>query len=250
MKNIPYQTEELSHYFDKNRITWSQFYESERVIISQINPNSSQSILDIGCGCGGLGLALRDQFGINQYTGVEINEAAAKTGRGMNPNANIYCGDILDLTKMELSGKQFDIVFSLSCVDWNVQYLDMLLSAWKHVRPGGYFISTFRLTDKEGCIDMDKSYQFINYEGIKKGELASYVVLNAKELMEQIETFNPLKINAYGYWGAPSSTAVTPYKRLCFAAFSIQKRSDKDIQPIEFDLKMPSEILFNISSTA
>ena len=32
-RNIVYQTEQLARYFSRNRVTWPQFYESERVII-------------------------------------------------------------------------------------------------------------------------------------------------------------------------------------------------------------------------
>jgi hypothetical protein len=76
---------------------------------------------------------------------------------------------------------------------------------------GGYLVSTFRLTDGEGCNDISRSYQYINFDGILEGELASYVVLNAKDLLQHLRIFDPSEINAYGYWGAPSATAVKPY---------------------------------------
>ena len=69
--NIEYQTDQLACYFKKNCITWDQFYESERVIINQLGLTKNSKILDIGCG--GLGLALRDQFDVQDYMGIEIN---------------------------------------------------------------------------------------------------------------------------------------------------------------------------------
>ncbi|TGL68295.1 class I SAM-dependent methyltransferase [Leptospira kmetyi] len=246
MKNIRYQNDNISQYFNQNRIRWEQFYESEKKIIGRLPIDPEKEVLDIGCGCGGLGLALKEKFGLEKYTGVEINVQAAEAGRTMNPNAEILCGDILDLTKTSLKEKEYDVVFSLSCVDWNVQYLDMLNAAWKHVKPGGYFISTFRLTNLDGCNDMKRSYQYINYEGVREGEKASYVVLNASELFQQLKKFEPKAVNAFGYWGAPSSTAITPYETLCFVAFSIQKRIVGDDSPITFDLTLPEEILKSI----
>ncbi|MFI5349840.1 MAG: class I SAM-dependent methyltransferase [Elusimicrobiota bacterium] len=242
-KNIVYRTEEIARYFALNRVKWGQFYESERVVIERLKPGAGSSILDIGCGCGGLGLALREKFGIENYTGVEINDAAAAAGRQMNPKARILRGDVLDLSAGELKGKLFDVVFSLSCVDWNVRYADMLAAAWKHVRPGGSFVATFRLTDEAGCQDIAKSYQHINYEGIPKGELAAYVVLNAGDLMRSLGEFDPSEISAFGYWGPPSATAVTPYKRLCFAAFSIRRRTAEDSGAARLRLDLPAEIL-------
>lgn len=242
MENIVYQTDQIARYFTQNRVAWQQFYESERVIINQLHLDHHHEILDVGCGCGGLGMALRDQFGIESYTGVEINTSAVEAGRVMNPKAQILCGDILDLSQSALHDKRFDVVFSLSCVDWNVRFSDMLAAAWNHVLPDGHLVSTFRLTVGEGCNDIRRSYQYINFDGKLEGERASYVVLNAKTLIRRLIALNPSEINAYGYWGVPSATAVTPYKELCFTAFSIRKRKIDDVGVLRCQLDLPEEV--------
>ena len=239
--NIAYTTDELARYFANHRVTWAQFYESERVIIERLGLDASSSVLDIGCGCGGLGLALRERFGVTDYTGVEINTQAAEAGRRMNPAARILNADILDSSRSELRGRRFDVVFSLSCVDWNVRFADMLAAAWEHVRPGGHFVATFRLVDTEGCSDMARSYQYINFEGAHRGEKANYVVLNAGELLRTLAGFDPSEIRAYGYWGKPSGSAVTPYARLCFAAFSVRRRA-AETAAMKLELELPGEI--------
>mgnify|MGYP005635218743 CR=1 FL=1 len=147
-----------------------------------------------------------------------------------------------DLGNNILHERQYDVVFSLSCMDWNVQFDDMLTSAWEFVRPGGRFVATFRLTSDEGCKDMRRSYQYINFDGIMEGETANYVVLNVNEILHQLLAFNPLEISAYGYWGAPSDTAVTPYEKICFSAFSIIKREPSENSPVNFKLDLPKEI--------
>lgn len=243
MKNIIYKTKKLVEYFANNRVTWDQFYESERKLIEKLQLNSTQEVLDIGCGCGGLGLALKERFGIVDYTGVEINELSAEAGQEMNPVASIICGDILDLNQAILQNKYFDVVFSLSCVDWNVQFSDMLTAAWDYVKPGGYFVATFRLTTEVGCNNIKQSYQYINYDGKKEGELASYVVLNSKNLLQELNKFNPSEIRGYGYWGTPSVTAITPYEKLCFAAFAIKKRNVDEIEETRYNLQLPVEFL-------
>lgn len=240
--NIVYQTDKIERYFSQNRINWPQFYESEREIISKLNIGQSHTILDVGCGCGGLGLALRDQFGVEKYTGVEINSLAAESARKMNAGAQILCGDFLDLRQNILQGKRFDVVFSLSCFDWNIRFSEMLSAAWEQVQPGGALVATFRLVMGEGCDDLKRSYQYINYDGEMNGECAAYVVLNVNELMRRLVDLNPADISAFGYFGVPSSTAVTPYEKLCFAAFSITKRKEGDQTPVQFDLNLPEEI--------
>lgn len=246
--NIAYQTDQLARYFTSNRVTWEQFYESERAIIGQLRPDAQLRILDIGCGCGGLGLALRDQFGVEHYTGVEINPLAAEAGRAMNPAAEILCGDILDLGRGVLRGKSYDAVFSLSCVDWNVRFSDMLAAAWGFVAAGGSLVATFRLAIGDGCDDMEKSYQYINCDGRMEGERAAYVVLNARALICLLESFSPASIHAIGYWGSPSATAVTPFEKLCFAAFSIQRRADEDTAAPRLELDLPPDVKDSISS--
>ena len=246
-RNIAYQTSQLAQFFAGNRVTWAQFYESERVIIEQLKLGRQHSILDIGCGCGGLGLALRERFGVENYTGVEINQRAAEVGRLMNPEARVLCGDFLDLGETELRNQRYTHVFSLSCVDWNLRFADMLTAAWNFVLPGGHLIATLRLVVGEGCNDINRSYQYINYEGIREGERAAYVVLNAASLIRELISFAPTNITAYGYWGAPSATAVTPYARLCFCAFSISKKSPAT-SGLKVDLRLPEEILAAIGS--
>ena len=82
---------------------------------------------------------------------------------------------------------------------------------------------------------MRRSCQYINFDGIMKGETANYVVLNVSEILQQLLVFNPLEISAYGYWGTPSETAVCPYDKICFSAFSIIKREPTDNNPVNYN---------------
>jgi SAM-dependent methyltransferase len=238
-KNIKYQTKNISDYFSQNRVKWNQFYESEKIIIEGIGIKETDQILDIGCGCGGLGLALKDKFGAHNYTGVEINELAAQKAIQLNPEAKILCGDFLDFSKSLILNNDFDIVFSLSCFDWNVQFDEMLQSSWNHVKSGGALVATFRLTAGVGCEDMSKSYQYID---TKSGELAPYVVVNAEMLINKLKELSPKSITAYGYFGSPSPTAVTPYKEICFACFTIEKKKIPDSKKPDINLNLPRTI--------
>lgn len=239
-KNIIYKTSELEKFFSKNRIKWSQFYESERMAIDHVMPNPASTVLDIGCGCGGLGIALMKRFGVTNYTGIEINDASSESAKKLNPRADIVCGDFLTLNHDSLNQDHYALVFSLSCIDWNMTFDEMLCKAWQMVKRGGYFVATFRITSEPGFSDINKSYQYINYSGKMEGEVAPYVVVNASKLMQDLVSLKPSKVFGYGYYGIPSITAVTPYQQLCFTAIAIQK--GMETEDLRVELHLPDDI--------
>jgi precorrin-6B methylase 2 len=240
--NIKYKTDEIERFFSKNRIAWDQFYESEKVIISALKLSKKDQVLDIGCGCGGLGLALKNKFNIQHYTGIEINTQAAETAKIFNPSSTILNDDFLEVSNTSLKNKHFDVVFSLACFDWNIQFDLMLKAAWEKVADGGKLVATFRLVNDKSVYDINESFQFINYDGKLQGEKAAYVVINAKELIEKLLTLLPSEIKAFGYFGSPSTTAVTPYKEICFAAFSISRQNSNESKETHFNLELPPSI--------
>lgn len=243
MTNIRYQSAEIAAFFAASRISWSQFYESERAMFERIAPASSWRVLDIGCGCGGLGLALEERFSLSHYTGVEINPQAAEAARSVNPQAEVLQGDVLELAESTLAGRRFDLVCSLSCIDWNVEFDRMLDCAWSLVEPGGWMAATFRVTLGEGCFDPAQSYQHINFEGARTGERAAYIVLGARDIRMVVKRLRPTEVVSRGYWGVPSASAVTPYQTLCFAAFAFRKGLAGPASRPPFDLGLPADIV-------
>jgi len=135
------------------------------------------------------------------------------------------------------------MVFSLSCIDWNVNFDSMFHKAWSLVKEGGYFLFSLRMDIKETIKDPKLSYQYINYSGEMKGELANYVVISANEISNIIKGINPAKIVSYGYYGSPGKTAVTPFKNICFSVFALKKAYSKSgTWKIELDIQFPEDI--------
>ena len=219
-KNINYQTEELKRYFSDNRIKWSQLYCSERKLINSLELKESNSVLDIGCGCGGLGLILDKKFHLKDYVGVEINEEQAILAKERIGSSKIFHSDILKVKEIK---RKFDFVFSLSCIDWNVEFDNMLERSLTYVKPGGSLILTLRLTNQESLVNMEDSFQYINYDNEKKGEKAPYIVLNYNELFVKLLSKNNIKkIHGYGYWKEKAKTAVCKYDELYYVAICIK----------------------------
>ena len=101
-------------------------------------------------------------------------------------------------------------------------------------------MATFRLTTGSGINDIQKSYQYINYEGHQEGEIANYVVVNSADLMSKLLSLSINSIIGYGYYGPPGKTAITPFSKLCFAALAIRKSCIEE--ELNIDLQLPPEI--------
>ncbi|MDE0973610.1 MAG: class I SAM-dependent methyltransferase [Candidatus Nanopelagicales bacterium] len=119
--NISYNSPGLSDYYSHNRFKYSHFYPSERLALDLVAPGPTTTILDIGCACGGLGLALNEQFGCWQYTGLEIHAHAAELGGRLVEGfgGRVIAGDGLEGVALLEPAQTFNLVVSLSAVDWN-----------------------------------------------------------------------------------------------------------------------------------
>ncbi|TGK51918.1 class I SAM-dependent methyltransferase [Leptospira kanakyensis] len=241
-ESIKYTSKNIAEFYSKNRIKWDDFYNSEKVIFENSIVDKNISVLDLGCGCGGLGIALMERFGVEDYTGIDIQTEAVELGKSLRPTANIYVDDIFNLQNENIKSRKFDLVVSLSCIDWNLNFDHTLKSAWDLVKDGGVFISTFRLTNAATVDDIKKSYQYINFEGKFEGEIAPYVVLNVNDLLGKLSYLDPKEIKASGYWGQPSKSAKTIYESLCFAAFAIRKKRLGEETFLKMSLELPLDL--------
>jgi len=248
-KNIQYKTKQIAKFYSAHRQKWDEFYPSERWVFDRVAgwQKVLGDILDVGCACGGLGLALSQRFVLNSYTGIDINEEAilwACDNQKMPVPTKFISGDVL---KQKLN-KKYDTVVSLSCADWNIETKRIIDCCWDKVRPGGNFIISLRLTEKEGINNIKKSYQYIDYSGGRGGsEVASYVVFNFKDTLRMMSELRPRPqfVGGYGYWGVPSKTAVTLFDKLFFVVFYIQKQVvilDREEQSIKTEFNLPIEI--------
>ena len=253
--NLRYSSEEILHYFSQRRRCWHDFYPSERWIFERlVGPDKQMGrVLDVGCAAGGLGRALSERFAIMEYVGVDINrqviEAAQQDQTHPVASRRFIQGDILEVEG--LVDKGFDAVFSLSCADWNVRTHDIMQTCWQYVKEGGHFILTLRLTPKASLTDFARSFQYIfagdtlpdNPEDLEK---AAYVVLNVWEAFRFLADLKPgaVKITAYGYWGKPSATAVTPFDRLAFTSLAVRKGEKTDHgKDLRCELHLPLDLL-------
>ena len=232
--NIVFKSDAISRFFDGYRDKWDDFYVSERWAFDKIGSikKTFGRVLDVGCGMGGLGQAISSRYPLKEYHGLDINAQVIDRAKEKQPRfkfpVTFQCCDIL---KAHGLGKgTYDTVTTLGCADWNIKTEEIIERCWQYVKPGGFLVISVRLSPEAGINNIKKSYQPINWD--KKGkatEIANYAVLNAREYFRMIEGFKPRACNVYGYgyWGPPSKTAVTPYKKLIFNVVIVQKAEGK-----------------------
>lgn len=237
-RNIKYTSKQIKQFYSSNRQRWKDLYPSEQWVFTRIGNARAEKlgeVLDVGCACAGLGIALCEKFILNSYTGVDINSDAIEWARqevNLPVPTSLISGDIVDLDLKQ----QYDMVVSLSCADWNIETAEIIASSWARVKPGGHLVISLRLTPEKGVNDISQSYQYINFsEDDEKPEIANYVVLNVKEALTILGNLEPTAefIGAYGYWGEPSKMAVTNFEKLIFVVFYIKK----EIQAIKNDIR-------------
>ena len=244
MSPVEYKSSEIEKYFKSNRIKWEQFYPSERHIIETLNLSSSSKVLDLGCGCAGLGCALKEKFGVTDYTGIDINKQAVETAKVLLPDANLHHCDFLNIDVEDIKFNGFDHVFSLSCIDWNDGFHKTFPRAFSYVNEGGWLILSLRLTMEKSIFDSKSSFQYINYEGKCEGETATYVVLNANEIFTYFKKMNLSEIKGFGYWGKVGNHTITPYSQICFCVFAVKKKFLGECRDeAEINLDLPQNIL-------
>lgn len=245
-KNIEYKSREIQAFYSCNRSRWEEFYPSERWVLAKLAGQDGflGDVLDVGCACGGLGVALSRQFRLSSYTGVDINRQAiewAAKEQKLSVPATFMAGDILDLALEDT----FEVVMSLGCADWNIESQKIMEACWARVKAGGHFVISLRLTTGPGVNDIETSYQYINFSGQERTpEVANYVVFNFPAVLGLMQELKPAPtlIGAYGYWGKPAATAVTPFTRLVFAVFYLRKGTGHESAGIAGEFTLPLEI--------
>ncbi len=242
------QAHEVERFSKAHRVSWSQYYESERTVLARLGLTEASRVLDFSYDCGGLGLGLREQFGVHHYTALCARKHRAQTVGMLYPEARVVEGEIQSLAEETLQPEAYDLVAGLGATDTAGSLEALLRRAFSYVRPGGLFVSSFRLTDRGTVADPELSYQDLD-AGAETGiERTPYVVLNVRELLAVLKKLGPAQVSGYGYWGKPSSTAVTPFQMVCFAVLAVRKRCPGDGPTPGIELEIPENLLKTMTS--
>jgi len=224
-KNIVLHSNKLAEYYATNKTHWGDFYTSERIMMGETFKRCKApfTVLDVGCACGGLANAIMEEgYQIKEYCGIDINypciEYASRFAGDYSFECRFICDDIVNVS----SQKKYDVVICFGAADSNFDFKGILEQCWRFVKTDGCLIFSNRFTNGESIVDINKSYQIIDDE---TNEICPYNVLNFRDWISSLVKglSDIIELNIYGYYGCPASSAVTPFKRACFATTGIYK---------------------------
>jgi len=98
-------------------------------------PRSAEDALDVGTGTGHFALDLATR-GL-QVVGVDLSRPMLSVARGKNPTSHFARGDAAALP---LAAEAFDLVLSVTALEFVAQRQQALAEMWRAVRPGGRLV--------------------------------------------------------------------------------------------------------------
>lgn len=122
-----------SLYDAKHAFVWK--YGAD--LVSLLDPQAGERILDIGCGTGHLTSQIADSGA--QVVGVDRSSTMIAAARRSYPNLKFEVADARELHFQD----EFDAVFSNATLHWIHQPELVIGNVWKALRPAGRFVAEF-----------------------------------------------------------------------------------------------------------
>jgi ubiquinone/menaquinone biosynthesis C-methylase UbiE len=129
----------------------------ERVARRFLSPGPKDELLDAGCGCGAITMAMaRD---VRRITGVDISEAAVRLAqrvaerRGI-ANARFLAGDLTRLSSL-VAEESFDAAYCLDTLEHAEDFPRILSEVRRALRPGGRFFLLVPASEEHGHFQHD-----------------------------------------------------------------------------------------------
>lgn len=123
-------------------LTWGLDYMTYMsFVVELLRQSLPTSLCDVGCGDGRL-LHMVKSF-IPQVTGIDLSERATTFARAFNPEVEVLCGNIADLSQ------QYDVVTLVEVLEHisNQQIPEFVRNVARLVTPDGYMIVTVPTTN-------------------------------------------------------------------------------------------------------
>ena len=171
--------EDFHFYTDTGVFSKKMIDYGSQALLSVLNFSAGQSLLDLGCGYGPLGISLAKVQNL-KVTMVDINqralELARKNARRNGVEVDIYQSNIYDQVK-----GRFDQIISNPPIRAGKQVVhDILEGAYDHLKPGGSLTTVIQKKQGAPSAKAKMAQVFGNVEVVKKDK-GYYILRSIKE---------------------------------------------------------------------
>ncbi len=153
---------------------------------------TARSVLDIGCGAGGIDIALVQDHGAGFVTGIDVEDPVIDHARALVTRAGL--SDRIGLCKvapgpLPFPPGAFDVVFSKDSIVHIPDKAALMAEVYRVLRPGGWFLASDWLIGHDGMLSPEM-VTYIAAEGLDFGMASPARYRTAMEAagFAQIET--------------------------------------------------------------
>ncbi|MBI9033211.1 MAG: class I SAM-dependent methyltransferase [Bacteroidales bacterium] len=218
------ETNSSLEYWQNNRKSLSELYDSERYFLEPILKKIN-SVLDIGCAAGGAYQICTEVNPEICYSGIDISPELIELAKKNYPG--VYF-DYYDGHRISFSSGSFDLVFSIGVLH-HLQHWKRMITQMVELS-SNYVVFDIRLTKDMTLNDPQKYFQKIAF-GVEWDGISCipYLVLNVDEVKEFFKQFveDGYHVELYGYSGKPTTLVSIPYDEVYMCSICIQKESVK-----------------------
>lgn len=183
--NDAWGSKTILKHVDNTRSSFQKLYRGEKYLISNFI-KKNESVLDIGCGQGGLYKILKKRFKKINYTGIDFNGKMIEIAKNKYPSANFFLYEKENY--LNFFKKKFDVIIIFGILHLNVSWKKILSNAAKIAKKKILFdhrIERRKSTKKNYFLDLDfknKNKKFrIKYILLKDNVLENFLNSNFKK---------------------------------------------------------------------
>lgn len=212
-------------HYSKNRNTLEDLSKSESWFLIKYL-SAVETILDIGCACGGGYAFCSQQNKKIKYHGIDISDkfvALAKIKYGEKAIFARYDG-----YNVPFSNNTIDLVFCFGVLHHLLHWRKIIEQMYAISRK--YIIFDLRLHPKDTIENPKDSYLRVAFDNKWDGEtIMPYCIINIKEAKTFIRALisSDDSLEVYGYRHKPTPQAVTPTQDILMITICIEKESKK-----------------------
>jgi len=171
--------------FDKH-LTERLHYRAPELITQTLralrpNPNSFASVLDVGCGTGLMGAALKTDFAVERLVGIDLSEKMLLETQKRGIYHELVAGDAVAV--MRARGDNFDLVVAADVLIYVGDLAPVFAEAARLLKSGGLFAFTTEISsDAEVELSANGHYHHHPKAVDRMSEAAGFALLQGAEM--------------------------------------------------------------------